>query len=207
MDVQIDWNPVKGSMEHPWCHASYKYLSRKTKLRDSILPQRLFGMAFLERQFRSSLRKLRSMDYAKSTTLIWLVPYFSQVGISPKVIVSFRDFESFALSRYSKFAWDFDKLVDSYVNVYMTAWLQLHLYGGIIVDYADMCNTGENEWIFGVSTLTGLSTEDLTNNRDRIVKPLSRKSMPLPQQMCSRIYEVAELFSQHKNRVFVGEHG
>jgi hypothetical protein len=205
MEARVDWDHVKGCMEHPWGHASYTYLSRKRKLSDSILPQRLFGMAYLDRQFKSTMSKLKAVDYAKSSTLIWVVPYLTQVGIAPKVIVSFRDFGSYALSRHCKFGWDFDRLVDSYINVYMTAWVQLHLYGGLIVDYADMCDTANDEWLSGISELTGLRTDDLVASRDRIVKQAQLRSMELPGQVSARIGEVSELMLRNKNRVFVGQ--
>jgi hypothetical protein len=205
MEARIDWDHQKGSMEHPWGHASYTYLSRKRKLSESILPQRLFGMAYLDRQFKSSMSKLKAVDYAKSSTLVWVVPYLTQVGIAPKVIVSFRDFTSYALSRHRKFGWDFDKLVEGYINVYMTAWVQLHSYGGIIVDYADMCDTANNEWLSGISELTGLRIDDLIASRDRIVKQASIRSMELPGQVSAKIGEVAGLMLRHKNRVFEGE--
>ncbi len=205
LDTQVEWDHIKGSMEHPLCHICYKHLSRISKLKDSILPQKVFGISFLESKFKDNLRKFKTVKYAKSSTLVWLVPYFTQVGIHPKVIVSYRSFEDFALSRHAKFGWDYKKLADTYTNVYMTAWLQLHIYGGIIVDFSDVCNPQKNEWKDSVSKFTGLKTIDLIKSRDLIIKQVTPKPKILPQHLYSTIYHIERLFEQNKNQIIAGK--
>jgi len=204
LPAQVDWDSEKGSMEHPLCHVCYSCLSRISKLKESILPQNIFGISIMYSRFKRKLLRLQAVDFVKSSTLIWIVPYLRKVGISPTIIISFRDFESFAFSRLNKFGWDYNKLVNIYTNVYMTAWLQLHLYGGIIVDYADVQNMDRNEWISCLSTLTGLNVKDLINSRDRMVRQTKPRPKILPQNVDSTVYDIENLFLQYKNQLIIG---
>ena len=191
-------------MEHPACHASYKYLSRINKLHASFLPDGLFGMWYFQKRFRSTLGKLRAFDFAKTSTLVWLVPHLEKVRILPRVIVSFRKFHPYALSRHSKFGWSYKTLEETYIDVYMTAWLQLNRYGGVIVDFNDLCCGERTEWSSVTGQLTGLRQEDLLANRNLLTRTTNLES-PLGEDLAPEaIRDTERLFIEHKDRLFEG---
>lgn len=154
-----------------------------------------------------NLEKLSALDFAKSSTLVWLVPHLSKVGISPKVIVSFRSFDGYALSRHDKLGWSFNHLVDAYVDVYMTAWLQLNRYGGVVIDLEDLCSEDESEWAKAVAELTTLKQEDLMANRDELLTtPKAKASNSFDSsQFPAEIRSTETIFAEHKNKIFAGK--
>lgn len=204
MPAREDWDPVKGAMEHPACHASYKYLNRINRLHASPLPDALFGMGYLEKRFRATLSELRAFDFAKSSTLVWLVPHLDKVGLAPRVIVSFRRFHPYALSRHSKYGWSYKTLEDAYVDVYRTAWLQLNRYGGVIVDFDDLCRGDSAEWSEATARLTGLRAEELNACRGRLAKASGAKLAPGEDLAPAVIRDTEKLFLEHKDRMFEG---
>lgn len=179
LDPTDQWDPVKGSMEHPLAHEAYKYISRHEKIKESIIPN-VFFEKYLVSKRNKVLRQLQDIPYLKSASLVWVVPHLARMGSEVKVIISARDFDFFAKSQHKKFGWGYNRIKKSFLDVYATAILQLKSFGGVIVHYDDLIDSRNEAWAKGLEKVTGISSEKLIAARSEISKERKSEDVHLP---------------------------
>ena len=122
---------------------------------------------------------LDEMQYVKSSDLVWLVHPIYRLKFWPRIIVSYRPFADYARSRYLRYGWTIAKLLTAYRDVYSTAALQLHAYGGCAINYDDIVNTEETAWADALAQLTGIERERLLQSRAETVRKREASKPPL----------------------------
>jgi hypothetical protein len=172
------WDPKSGEYEHPLIHSARRWQSRSEKIRESLIPD-VFGHRYCVKRMQRDLRTLLdAVQYVKSSDLVWLVHPIYRLSFWPRVIVSYRPFADYARSRFLRYGWDMPHLVQAYRDVYSTAALQLHAYGGCVINLDDLLKLDETAWAGALAQLTGIerdrllaSRAELVNKRDLPDKP------------------------------------
>lgn len=165
------WDRKSGAYEHPKLISACKWFSRSQKIAQSILPDAL-GREFCNARAQRDLAALMAdVQFAKSPRLVWLVHWVSRLGYEPRILLSYRGFDGYAISKHVKSGWSLSDLAETYVAVNRTCMLQLHIFGGCAVDYKELVNQEEKSWAKAIASVTGLKYDDILQSRDRIVKP------------------------------------
>lgn len=174
-----NWNPRSGEYEHPLIHSARRWQSRAEKIKASLIPD-ILGRRFCVRRMQRDLRALLGeAEFVKSTDLIWLVHPIFRLGFPMRIIVSYRPFADYARSRYVRYGWNVADLVKSYRDVYSTAALQLHVYGGCAINYDDLVTPDQTAWADALAQLTGIARDSLLNSRAEIVRKRDASKPPL----------------------------
>lgn len=162
-----DWDPVKGSLEHPWAHAAYAYEHKIATINESIFPSFL-GKQFFEKKRDALIRKIASLNFVKATKLVYLTPYIARYN-DVRVVVIYRDFQSYFLSRHKKYPnMSFYACEQTYVDTYNTALAQLQLFGGVVLNFDDILRTDNEAWSEVLSSLVGIEKQDILNARNKL---------------------------------------
>src|SRR5258705_8868886 len=135
------WDSSKGgAYEHPKLHAAYRWYSRANKIAKSMWPDWL-GRRFCQRQTERNLHDaLRSVTFAKCPSTTWLMHIIKQIGYKPVLIVSYRSFSEYAASIYLKNGRSMKAIKGAYIDVHETMLLQLSIFGGFAIEYAELPN-------------------------------------------------------------------
>lgn len=168
-DNPLKWNPIDGAFEHPLLHRAYAFHHKTNKFRASLTPNIVSKILFNRRKLRSLRLACENARFLKSSKLVWLVHDIEKIGFLPYVIVIYRDFDSYAISRYKKFGWSYQRIESEYLNVYKTAILQQKIYGGCFINYYDLLCDTKNGWAEKIATHTNLRIKELLNSRKKIV--------------------------------------
>lgn len=176
LDGIESWDPADGAYEHPLAHAAYRDHQRSRRLGASLVPDRLGRRPFARRRDRSLGRLLSQVDFVKSSTLVWLVPRIARLGYRPTILVSFRDFDGYARSRHRRFGLSAWELVEHYRDVYLTALLQLEIFGGGVVDHAALVDPGAVRWADPLAELAGVEPSRLLERRAARLAPTERRA-------------------------------
>jgi len=206
MPDRKDWNPKSGAYEHDLFWSAYTWYSRADKINNSIIPNAL-GWRRAQNKMREQLTELMEQaDYAKYPGgAIWLVQTIAQLGYDVRVIVNYRRFEDYARSRYLRFGWGIQQIVDTYLNVYGTALMQLEYFGGCAVDFEEIVDPNATEWLSALAKLTGLSEDKLMQSQSERVKATStsEEKPPLHNPMIEdkRIQEMYQALRDLKGKV------
>jgi len=201
LKAKNNWDPVKGALEHSSVHAAYKYLHRIQLLKTSVLPRSLFGYGYFHRKLREELERLRDISYVKSAKLVYLIHYLGKYGFRPKLIVSYRMFDDVLMSYYRKFGVDFSTMEKRFCNTYRTAFMGLKAFGGVVIDYDELCSSDSRSSFSAIEGLTGLDRERLFLSKNRILK--TRKPTAGRDLMSTRrVRHVENLMAEAKNKVF-----
>lgn len=176
MPDRKDWNPESGAYEHPLFWGAYAWHSRADKINQSIIPNQL-GWQWSQKKMRAQLTDLMEQaNYVKYPGGgIWLVQSIANLGYDVRVIVNYRRFDEYARSRYLRFGWGIQQIIDTYLNVYGTALMQLQYFGGCTVDFAEIVDPNETAWLSALAGLTGLDEGKLLQSQSERVRPKSAK--------------------------------
>lgn len=124
----------------------------------------------------ATLKKLcESVGFVKSSTLLWLIPPIARLGYEVRVIVSFRSFADYSLSRYRRFGLSSDELVRTYRAMYGTALLALESHGGCLITYDGLVDPENNAWATRLAATTGLDPTSLLEARRDLVSASQRR--------------------------------
>lgn len=168
METREAWDNRSGANEHPGLIRAYKWWHRARTVQHAPVPD-IGGRAWCERRARHELdRALSGAVFGKSSTLVWLVPLIADLGYEPRVIVLYRRFSEFAMSRHKRFGWSYHELRENYCDVYETALLQQQAFGGTVIAYEDLTDPAQTGWADALAKLTGLSDERLLAEREAI---------------------------------------
>ncbi|HEX3051685.1 MAG TPA: hypothetical protein VHP83_13575 [Aggregatilineaceae bacterium] len=179
LPVLENWESRAGAYEHPLIHSARRWQLRMLKIDDSLIPNGI-GESLCAKRMQHDLREvLERACYVKSSDLVWLVHPIYKLGYWPRIIVSYRDFMGYARSRYLKYGFAMHQLVQMYVEVYSTALLELHTFGGCVIDYADMLTERETGWANALSQISGISMQSILDERGKIVDHEPRPALPL----------------------------
>jgi hypothetical protein len=195
MPAISSWDRKSGAYEHPKLHSAYKWFSRSKKIAKSLFPD-VLGRRYCEKRMKTELSSLmQKAIFGKSSTLIWLVHPIYQLGYHPKVIVTYRKFGDYVVSRHLRFGWSLSELIKSYEEINETALLQLHAFGGCAVSYEELTNRNETGWAEALGYLTNLNYRDIVVGRDkRLSLKLRKHSVPLFDDITPGVYhKLAEL--------------
>jgi len=210
MSTVSDWNPKSGAYEHGLFWSAYAWHSRADKIDKSLIPNAL-GWQWAQHRSQSHLTELMEQaDYAKYPGGgIWLVHQIAKLGYDVRVIVNYRDFAGYAKSRYLRFGWGIQRIVDTYLDVYGTALMQLQYFGGCTVDFAEIVDPSETAWLSALAQLTDLPEDKLIASQSERVKPRPA-SDPIPQLtnpllQDARVQEMYDALRSLKGKVIAPE--
>jgi len=160
MAAQDSWVRGGGAYEHRRLVEAYTWYNRANVLRNYPVPHRV--IRYCMRRCRAKIRAVfDAATFAKYPAATSLVYLMAQEGFRPVVIVSYRPFAAYALSRWQRSGLGMKELIESYVDTYQTTLLQLRLFGGCVVDYADIVHPDRAAWIEALAHVTGLETQRL----------------------------------------------
>lgn len=187
-----EWSRDEGAFEHPALQRACRWNARDRFLQRVQIPlvSRLATVA-RNRMRRDAERAFEEAKFGKTTDLVRLVqPLARHTEYEPRVIVSYRRFDEYALSRYKKSGLPFQKMKEVYLRANGTALAQLEVFGGCTVGYWELVDETETEWATAIGELTGLPATDLLPIRDEKVSEPRRSSPDLPTPgAATKLYE------------------
>jgi len=178
LPIPRSWNPVGGEMEHPLgLRATAAF--RRTSQAGSTKPE-----GWLQRRAwqlhrshgRRALRKLLAhADFVKCEDLDLVVASVFKLGFFPKVVLCYRRFEDYAVSRtLLKSYANVDALLAHYCRTYRDGWLLLQTFGGCAVGFDELTDPNATAWARALSRVTGFAEESLLAARARRLGKISR---------------------------------
>ncbi|HDN80581.1 MAG TPA: hypothetical protein ENG33_08975 [Chloroflexi bacterium] len=190
MPVQTKWDRRSGEYEHPMLLEARRWLVWADKIARSPLPSRLRN--FCQRRAAQKLDELlRRATFLKSPELVRMVHIVAKLGYQPKIILSYRQFEGYSVSRHLKSGWGFSRLVEQYINVNSTALLQLYIFGGCTIGYEELVNKEETVWAEALEQLTGIKASHLLESRESLVKAVTPQwEFPVPNPEVMKVYKL-----------------
>lgn len=194
-----NWDRSSGSYEHPLLDRAYKWHRASKDFRIELWPLTKVSTWCSRRRDRCLSRVFGGGDYAKSTQLVDLVHPISDLCDSIRVIVCYRSFNGYAMSRYRRFGWDTERLAEEYERINRTALLQLRLFGGCAISYEELMQPKESDWADALDELAGLSRSDLLEARGDMVEPRRHEEFDAPlNQQAEKLYE---RLKDHKGQI------
>ena len=138
--------------------------------------------------------------FAKYPVASRIVYEVEKLGFEPTVIVSYRSFGSYAISMRRRTGASVQELFANYVDTYQTSLLQLRMYGGCVVDYADMVDAKSDVWIESLARVTGIASNKIIAARSNLVKdvrtseetPAYWDAMMAMNEQPQQIYEILQ---------------
>jgi len=196
------WSRSSGAYEHPKLEKAYAWFRLMQALPTWPAPSRYLRQLTMKKMDRLLLDAMSKAKYAKTTNLVYLVQPISKLGYRPKIIISYRQFQGYATSRYRRTNLSFSDLTEKYIDTYGTALLQLSIWGGCLVSYEEMINSGCSEWIDVVCKLTNLEKELVAKCRNDVIKPRSniKASLSNISKIDNRIIELMKELSKYKGQ-------
>ncbi|MDP6175278.1 MAG: hypothetical protein QGF09_14020 [Rhodospirillales bacterium] len=169
MPVLDDWSTGTGDMEHQAIQRATHHLYQAYR----ICPEKPLGRI---QRYRWDLHRhhakkkikgiLKQARYVKSDNLDLAVHPSFQQGYFPRVILNYRQFEHHAISLFQMRGHSsIDWLSDIYCRVYRNGLALLFLYGGCVVPYNDLVDTGHDGWAEALEGVTGLSAGTILESR------------------------------------------
>ena len=186
------WSASEGAFEHPDLIAAADSFSKARQLGVSrpLAPKKYLWDIYRHRGKARLKRIVRRVEYLKGPDLDLVVRPLFNLGYFPQVMVNFRAFFGQAQSLYMRSAHHgFEALHERYCRIASDALLQLTTFGGCVIDYDDIVDPANDDWIANVSALTGLAADRLRDARKARVKPRAEEA-PGYEMDCraSRLY-------------------
>lgn len=187
-----DWNASEGAFEHPDLIAAADSFSKARRLGIGrpLAPKKYLWDVY--RHIGKARLKiiLHRVEYLKGPDLDLVVRPIFNLGFFPQVIVNFRTFFGQAQSLYMRSAHHgFEALHERYCRIASDALLQITTFGGCVIDYDDIVDPANDDWIGNLAALTGLDADRLRQARKARVKTRAREE-PGYEMDCraSRLY-------------------
>ncbi len=193
-----DWSESEGAFEHPDLVAAARSFSKARQLGiDRPLAPKKYLWDIHRHMGKARLKRfVRHVEYLKGPDLDLIVRPMFNLGYFPRVIVNFRAFFGQAQSLYMRSAHHgFEALHERYCRIASDALLQLTTFGGCVIDYEDIVDPANDDWIGNLAALTGLDANRLREARGARVKDRPQEE-PGYQMDCraSRLYaDIREL--------------
>ena len=161
---------------------------------------------FLRNRMKKSLSTtLQKATYLKSPILVYLTQDIYGLGYSPKLIISYRAFHKLAQSIYLNSRRSYSAIVEAYVDIYGTALLQLDMFGGCVVKYADIVDVDNTDWINPVSAITGIEDEIIIECRRKIVQSSKVLTQPFfDTAIDNRVISISETLDGLRGKLIRG---
>jgi hypothetical protein len=149
------------------------------------------GEMFRQRAVRCVGRALASVNAIKYPPLSCELPALAQAaGYKPKLAVSARRFETYALSRIRKEGVSWNRCKQDYLNIYHTSLFNFHLYGGILISYEELTSSDQLQPIRALMEATGETESKVTDVLSACVKESRGYAhSSLADQDCDSLYE------------------
>ncbi len=168
-----DWSESEGAFEHPDLVAAARSFSKARKLgiERPLAPKKYLWDIHRHMGKARLKRFVRHVEYLKGPDLDLIVRPMFNLGYFPRVIVNFRAFFGQAQSLYMRSAHHgFEALHERYCRIASDALLQLITFGGCVIDYDDIVDPANDDWIGNLAALTGLDADRLGQARKARVK-------------------------------------
>ncbi len=187
-----DWDPSVGAFEHPDLIAAVDSFSKARQLGiDPPLAPKKYLWDVYRHIGKARLKKIvQRVEYLKGPDLDLIVRPMYKLGYFPQVIVNFRAFFGQAQSLYLRRTHlGFEALHERYCRIASDAFLQITTFGGCVIDYDDIDDPANDDWMGNLAALTGLDADRLRQARKARVKPRAREE-PGYEMDCraSRLY-------------------
>lgn len=194
-----------GAYEHPRLQAAGRWLSRFEKIDSSLWPDWL-GKDLCKRRVLGCLEAaLSRARFAKTTSLVKMLHFVYQLDYAPKVIAAFRPFGDYSRSRYVRHGWSATRLIDEYADVNLTAYFQVHVFGGCAIGYEDLVNPDASAWADALAELTGIPRQALKTSRDKRLQ--ARRYEPMGLELDPKPGEIYDKLTSLRGQVLPGVMG
>jgi hypothetical protein len=182
------WDVNSGYYENLDVLKAYENMRKYTRL--SYLSDNL-GEMFRQRAVRCVGRALANVKAIKYPPLSCQLPSLAKAaGYKPKLAISIRRFETYALSRIRKEGVSWNTCKRDYLDIYQTSMFNFHLYGGILICYEELTSDDQSEVIRALMQATGESDSKITKALAACVKEgRSFTHASLADQACDSLYE------------------
>ncbi len=189
-----DWDRSGGALEHPYIHSAYKWYSRATRIRDSLIPDQAATVCWSI--CRSRLKKnLRVANYIKSTQLVWLVDEINRLE-PVGVIGIYRKFSGYLASRYQKGGGDYAQWRGVWMNVNATVLLQASIYPSALFSHEELIDPNESDWAAKLHELTGMPAQTILTARKELTKPGVTSGETFETEETKRLYAASRNFQR-----------
>ncbi len=187
-----DWDPSVGAFEHPDLIAAADSFSKARQIGiDRPLAPKKYLWDVYRHIGKARLKKIvQRVEYLKGPDLDLIVRPMYKLGYFPQVIVNFRAFFGQAQSLYLRRTHlGFEALHERYCRIASDAFLQITTFGGCVIDYDDIVDPENDDWIGNIAALTGLDADRLRQARKARLKTRAREE-PGYEMDCraSRLY-------------------
>ena len=178
LPIPHSWDPGGGEMEHPLgLRATAAF--RRAFQAGSTKPEgwlRRRAWQLQQSNGRRALRKLLAQaDVVKCEDLDLVVASVLKLGFFPKVVLCYRRFEDYAVSRgLLKSTANVDALLAQYCRTYRNGWLLLQMFGGCAVGFDELTDLTATSWACALARVTGFDADSLLVARARRLGTVSR---------------------------------
>lgn len=182
------WDINSGYYEHHEILAAYGNMRkshRLSKISDNVAD------FFRQRAIRCVDRALSSVEAVKYPPLSCELPSLVEAaGYKPKLAISARRFESYALSRIRKEGVSWRICKADYINTYQTLLFNLHLFGGYAISYEDITSRDQAKSIQILSEATGETQAKISTVLSRHIREgRNKQSNTLSDKTCDHLYK------------------
>ena len=178
LPIPRSWDPGGGEMEHPLglrATAAFRRAFRAGSTKpEGWLRRRAWQLH--RSSGRRALRKLLAQaEIVKCEDLDLVVASVLKLGFFPKVVLCYRRFEDYAVSRgLLKSSANVDALLAQYCRTYRNGWLLLQTFGGCAVGFDELTDLTATSWAGALARVTGFDAESLLVARARRLGKVSR---------------------------------
>lgn len=173
-----NWNQSSGSYEHPDLDQAYKWHKAAQKIHRELWPFNSLSKWCRNKRDQKLQNIFNQIEFAKTTQLVHLVQPIHQLEFGIRIILTYRSFNEFAVSRHRRFGWDLSKIADHYCTVNRTALLQLHTFGGCAISYDELISSDETTWAESLEEITDIAEDKLLKHRKGLLREPRHKRIP-----------------------------
>ena len=182
------WDVNSGYYEHS---DVLKALGYVRKWKKATLISDNLGMVFRRKALHHIGLCLREAEAVKYPPMSSDLPALvKEAGYNPRIAISARRFEAYALSRMRKEGVDWKTCKDDYIITYETALFNLCLYGGALFCYEDITGDSRNQWLAPLAQMANVNEHDVASALDACaLKGRSQARLELADQDCDALYQ------------------
>lgn len=162
------WDRRAGAFELKQGTHAAEHHNRAIELKDNshISRWRMFKRKYHRSMAKRNTRKLlQQADWVKLSNS-GVVRLARALDYQPRVILLHRHFSNYALSSFLRSGRHVPKMMNHYYNTYADGLLALNIYGGCLIEYNEIIDRNNNQWLERISAVSHLDSQPLVAARD-----------------------------------------
>ena len=193
-----EWDRDHGALEHPDLDKMNSWHKWQQMIAQKMPSKK--GAGFCKRsRFKILNAMMQKADFFNIHGWEYVVSEANELGYKPKIIISYRNFDDYAISLYLKKGDNYThkQLSDLYFNFNAESLMLLSSFGGCAISYEELVDNKEQSWATCLARITGLAESDLLRTRDELAvaprKRVGSLSLPKDERIESILLQLQEL--------------